>query len=92
MVAATRRIEQALGVARSEVLPDEMKTREKHSKSIVSTMRIPAGTLVTADMIMAKSPGYGMKPRFIPDLIGKKVKVDIEADTVVKKEDIVWDA
>ncbi|MDP3779206.1 MAG: N-acetylneuraminate synthase family protein [bacterium] len=92
MVAGARRIEHALGVARSEVLPDEMKTREKHSKSIVSTARIPAGTLVTENMIMAKSPGYGMKPRFIPDLIGKKVKVDIEADTVVKKEDIAWDA
>ncbi len=92
MVAGARRIEHALGVARSVVLPDEMKTREKHSKSIVSTTRIPAGTFVTADMIMAKSPGYGMKPRFIPDLIGKKTKVDIEADTVVKKEDIAWDA
>jgi len=92
MVAGARRIEHALGVARCEVLPDEMKTREKHSKSIVSTAHIPAGTFIAANMIMAKSPGYGIKPRLIPDLIGKKAAVDIEPDAVIKKEDIVWEA
>ena len=92
MVAATRRIEHALGTPRSEVLPDEMKTREKHSKSIVSTVHIPAGTVVTASMLMTKSPGYGLKPRFIPEVIGKKTNVDIAPDTVIKKEDIAWDA
>ncbi len=91
MVAGSRRIERALGVARSEVLLEEMTTRNKHSKSIVSTMRIPAGTIITASMVMCKSPGYGLKPNMLGNIIGKKVNVDIEEDSVVMHDHIVWD-
>ena len=92
MVAGARRIEHALGVARTEVLPEEMTTRNKHSKSIVSTVRIPAGTVITASMVMCKSPGYGLKPNMLGTIIGKKVAMDIEEDSVIAKEHIAWDA
>ena len=91
MVAGSRRIEKALGVRRSEVLPDEMGTRNKHSKSIVSSTKIPAGTVITASMVMCKSPGYGLKPNMLPSLIGKKVTVDIDEDSVIAKEQIAWE-
>lgn len=91
MVDSTRRIEKAIGVVRSDVSPDEMGTRNKHSKSIVTRRPIAAGTVIAADMIMCKSPGYGLKPRMIPSIIGKKVKQDIAGDTVIKHEDIAWE-
>lgn len=90
MVASARRIEHALGVARTEVLPEEMTTRNKHSKSIVSTVRMPAGTVITASMVMCKSPGYGLKPNMLGKIIGQKVAVDIEADSVLTNDHIVW--
>lgn len=90
MVAGARRIEKALGVPRSEVLPDEMPTRNKHSKSIVSTVAIPAGTVITAGMVMCKSPGYGLKPNMLGQIIGKKVAVDITEDAVITKDHIMW--
>ena len=91
MVAGSRRIEQALGVMRSEVLPEEMTTRNKHSKSIVSTVHIPAGTVITASMVMCKSPGYGLKPNMLGKIIGKKATVDIAEDAVLTNEHIAWE-
>lgn len=91
MVAGTRRIEKALGVVRSEVLPDEMKTREKHSKSIVSTVAIPAGTVIAAHMVMCKSPGYGLKPNMLGKIIGKKVTIDVREDSVLTSDHIAWE-
>ena len=92
MVVSTRRIEKALGVARSVVLPEEQTTRNKHGKSVVSTIGIPAGSVVTAGMVMCKSPGYGLHPRMLTALVGKKVRIDIAPDTVIKDEDVVWES
>ena len=91
MVAGARRIEHSLGVARSMVLPEETTMRNKHSKSIVSTIRIPAGTVITASMVVCKSPGYGLKPNMLGKIIGKKVTADIEEDTVVTNDHIAWE-
>lgn len=90
MVAGSRRIEHALGVARSVVLPEEMTTRNKHSKSIVSTVAISAGTVITPRMVMCKSPGHGLKPNMLGKIIGKKVNVDIEEDAVLTNDHIAW--
>lgn len=90
MVASTRRIEKLLGTPRNGILPEEQKTRDKHGKSVVSTTHIPAGSVITAGMVMCKSPGYGLHPRELKNVIGKKVTSDIAPDTVLKEQDIVW--
>lgn len=92
MIAGARRLEMALGTARSEVLPQERTTRDKHGKSIVSIGAIPAGTVLVASMIMCKSPGYGLPTNMLEKIIGKKTKSDIAADTVIKREDILWES
>lgn len=92
MVTSARRIEKALGRPGKYLFEEEMATRNKHSKSLVARVDIPAGTLVTADMLTCKSPGYGLKPRMLPAVIGKKVKVDLPVDTVITKDHIVWEA
>ena len=86
MIRGARRIESALGVARSHVLPDEETTRNKHSKSVVSRVEIPAGTVISSDMLGCKSPGYGFKPKFLPTLAGRTAKMSIPADTVITQE------
>lgn len=91
MVAGARRIEKALGMVRSEVLPEEMGTRNKHSKSIVSTITIPAGTVIAAHMVMCKSPGYGLKPNMLGKIIGKKVTMDVGEDSVLTNDHITWE-
>ena len=90
MILAARRIEKAMGKPGKHLFEEEMATRNKHSKSLVASVAIPAGTLVTADMLTCKSPGYGLKPRMLKEVIGKKVKVDLLADTVITNDHIVW--
>lgn len=90
MVTAIRRMETMLGEGVKEVDADEYKARDKHSKSLVTAVRIPAGTVITADMVTIKSPGNGLKPSLIHKLIGKTAKMDIEGDTVIPKEAMEW--
>ncbi|MBI2056314.1 MAG: N-acetylneuraminate synthase family protein [Candidatus Sungbacteria bacterium] len=90
MVRDTRRIEKAFGEPVKKFTEEEKKTREKHSKSIVSAAAIPAGTVISASMLTCKSPGYGLKPNMIEKVIGKKTKVDIPLDTVIKHDDVMW--
>jgi sialic acid synthase SpsE len=90
MIRSTRRIEKALGIFGKELQEDEKKTRDKHSKSIVSKIDIPAGKVITKDMLTCKSPGYGMKPNELSKVIGKKSKVAIEADSVITRDHIKW--
>ncbi|MBI3274019.1 MAG: N-acetylneuraminate synthase family protein [Candidatus Colwellbacteria bacterium] len=90
MIAATRRIEKALGTRAKILMEDEKKVREKHTKSIVSRFAIPQGAVITADMLTCKSPGYGLKPNMIEKVIGKTAKSDIGEDAVVTAEQIEW--
>lgn len=90
MVTSARRLEETLGSLEKKLLEEEVRVREKHSKSLVSRVSIPAGTLVSRDMIMCKSPGYGLKPGMLSKIIGKTAKINIPEDTVIKPEDIIW--
>lgn len=89
MIEHTRRIEKAIGhVHIKEILEEEKPAREKHSKSLVAKHHIVAGTKITADMIVFKSPGHGLKPYQLSLIVGKKAKVDISEDSVITKEHI----
>lgn len=90
MVDDARRIEKVFGTPRREPWEEEMRAREKHSKSIVSRVAIPAGTILAADMLTCKSPGHGLKPYRLPEVIGRATKVDLAADTVITEADILW--
>ena len=90
MVDSTRRIEKAMGKSGKFLFEAEMPTRDKHSKSIVAKTHIPAGTIVKAEMLSCKSPGYGLKPRMLGEIIGKVAKSDILEDGVITKDHIVW--
>jgi len=83
MVDDARRLRSVLGQPIKQVHPEEMGFREKHRKSLVTAKPIPAGTVITAEMITCKSPGYGLKPNMMDKIIGKRTKTDIAEDTVI---------
>ena len=87
-VAAIRDIESALGNGRlegpSDAESDEMCRLGR--RSLVAARDIPAGTAITADMLVAKRPGYGIAPKHLELVIGRRAAVDIEYDDVV-----TWD-
>lgn len=91
MIDEAKRIEKALGKPAKYLFEEEMTTRNKHSKSLVTKFKIPAGAVITANMLVCKSPGYGLKPKMLSQVIGKIAKVDIEEDVVVTRDYIIWD-
>ena len=83
MVAGIRKAEKVLGKPMKGLWDEEKRVRDKHSKSIVSAVDMPVGTILTLDKLVFKSPGYGIKPSDINNVLGKKTKIDIKSDTVI---------
>ncbi|MCW5605312.1 MAG: pseudaminic acid synthase, partial [Burkholderiales bacterium] len=47
-----------------------------------------AGEAITRDAVRSVRPGYGLAPKHLDALIGRRVKADIPRNTPVKLEDI----
>jgi len=87
-VTAIRDVESALGNGRLEG-PSEAESVEMFTlgrRSLVAAQDIPAGALITAEMLVTKRPGYGVAPKHLELVIGRRAAVDIEYDDV-----IMWD-
>ena len=88
MVQAVRDVEAALGTGRLEG-PSDAESVEMYRlarRSVVAAVRIPAGTVVTAEMLTIKRPGFGIKPKDIELLVGRVARVDIDEDQVITWE------
>ncbi len=85
MVKQIRRIEAAVADEKIYVHENEKKMKNKHGKSVVSLIDISAGTLITREMLVFKSPGYGVKPTMVHMVVGRAAKADILADTVIEE-------
>lgn len=62
------------------------KGNVKFRRSIYSTVDIKKGDLITTSNVRSVRPGYGLKPKFIDDLVGQTALTDIPAFSPMK-----WD-
>jgi N,N'-diacetyllegionaminate synthase len=88
LVAGVRDVEAALGNGRLSG-PSEAEAAEMYRlgrRSVVAAADIPAGTLITREMLTTKRPGYGIKPKDIDLLVGRLARVHIELDDVITWE------
>jgi N,N'-diacetyllegionaminate synthase len=83
MVRQIREIEKALGDGIKKVSAEEMENYEKGRRSLIASISIPKGTVITEEMIAVKRPGYGIKPKYEDMIIGRTAKVDINEDDVL---------
>lgn len=91
MVKMSARVQTILGKAEKGVLEQEKSARAKHAKSIVATKPIAKGASITAEMLTCKSPGYGLGPRELGEVVGRQAARDIESDAVLRREDVLWE-
>ena len=80
LIKGIREIEQALGSNDRIVSQGEMINRENLSKSVVSKISLKKGTILEAKHIEVKSPGLGLSPLRIDELINKKLSRDMSAE------------
>jgi len=78
MVQSIRQVERALGsVSDRSMSQGEMINRETLGKSLVAQRYIKAGEVISASMVDVKSPGKGLAPCYINDLVGRVSKRDL---------------
>ena len=81
MVRQIRDVEAALGDGRKlGPRPEEMEFYQKARRSVHAAVDIPAGTVITQEMLTVRRPGYGIRPKFVPLIVGRAAKCHIEAD------------
>ncbi|HUI47402.1 MAG TPA: N-acetylneuraminate synthase family protein [Acidimicrobiia bacterium] len=74
------------GVKRGPTREEAVEMYTKARRSVVAAVAIPVGTVITAEMLTVKRPGFGIKPKYIDLLVGRVARVDIDDDDVV-----TWD-
>jgi len=84
MVKAIRNIDLALGDGIKQPSASETKNIAIARKSIVAAQDLKVGDVITEDNITVKRPGSGISPLKWDELIGKKIKKNIEADELLE--------
>jgi sialic acid synthase SpsE/sugar phosphate isomerase/epimerase len=90
MVSAIRAVEEALGdpdISKS-ITQGEMMNRETLAKSVVADMNIRKGDIITKDMLTVKSPGKGLAPYKIEELINRVAVRNIAKNDFLYQSDI----
>ena len=72
-----------------KVLNCEIKTRKFARRSVVSNKIIKKNQIIKKDDLCLKRPGTGIHPVKLNSLIGKKAKINIQADILIKPE-MLW--
>jgi len=83
LVRGIRVVEQALGHGRKEPTAAEADTARVARKSLVMARDVQAGTVLTEDMVAIKRPGTGLPPAMLKDVVGRTLRQDVKAGTVI---------
>lgn len=62
----------------------------KFRRSLYFVKDMKAGDVITEDCIRSVRPGYGLAPKYFKELIGKKMKKDLQANSAVTKESLYF--
>lgn len=87
LVEYIRATELAMGTAKKEINPATEVAKIKLARSLTSLVDIKMGTILEEKHLCLKSPGDGIKWMERESVVGKKAKVDIEADATLRFED-----
>jgi len=87
LVSGIRKIEAAMG---SQKIINELEKpiRSWAHRSIVTLNDIPAGTILTEELLWTKRPGTGVPAKHIFSFFGKKAKIDLKKDYLISWDDI----
>jgi N-acetylneuraminate synthase len=87
LVDAVRKIELALGNDK-RIHEQEKPIRSWAHRSVVTLSDIPAGTILTEDLIWTKRPGTGTPAKHLEEFLGRKAIRDLKQDYLIKFEDV----
>jgi len=85
MIEKIKNIESALGNGIKKMALSEKEMLAKARRSLVAARDIKKGEKLTTKMLGIKKPFNGLEPKYLDDIIGKKIKKDLFED-----EPITW--
>ena len=89
MITSIRNVEAALVYSETRVVSQgEMLNKESLGKSVVATRDIEIGSVISGEDLTLKSPGKGLSPDKVKDLIGKKAIRNTKKDDFFFPSDI----
>ena len=77
MVESIRQVEKALGEVKYPTDPSTIKGRE-FCRSLYVAEDIKAGIVITEKNVRSVRPGYGLHPKYYPEILGKTVNRDLK--------------
>lgn len=86
MVEQAAQTFSALGNGRKFISPSEYKSIQKLRRSIFAKTDIKCGQKITEEMLIIKSPGTGIIPKYMNLVLGRQARGDISRD-----HPITWD-
>ena len=89
MVKAVREAEKAIGQVDYSLTEKQAKARDL-SRSLYVVKDIKVGEAITEENVRSIRPGFGMHPKHLRDILGKKVNLELKKGDRLKKEDIVF--
>ncbi len=87
MVDAVRNTEKSLGKIAYD-LSEKARDSRKFSRSLYVVKDIKKGEIFSENNIRSIRPGYGLHPKFLKKVLGKKASIDLEKGTPLKETHI----
>jgi sialic acid synthase len=92
LVRDLHRVPIAIGDGVKRPLPSESRPLEKMGKKLVAARALPAGRVLVAGDLVAKSPADGGLPPYrLDDLLGLPLTRDLAEDEAIGAEDVGGD-
>ncbi len=79
-----KHLQTICGTGQLTFAASEQPARKNARRSIVASIAIPKGTVITEEMLTFKRPASGISPSRIAEVIGKTASKDIEEDTILQ--------
>ncbi|MFZ2492706.1 MAG: N-acetylneuraminate synthase [Thermoanaerobaculia bacterium] len=88
LVEGIRVVEQSIGNGLKVPAPSEAGTADVARKSLVAARDLPAGTMMTVEMLLAKRPGTGISPARFNEVLGRTLSRAYAANELLRWEDL----
>jgi len=89
LVREGTRIRSALGTGRKEMAPSEIPLQDFLRRSLIARRMLHAEEKLQASDICIRRPGGGLSPAYLPLIIGRTCRRDIEAGQMIREDDLV---
>ena len=88
MVKKIRKIEIMLGTPGKKILQSEKNVRDVSRKSIVTRRSLKKNYKIKLTDISFKRPGTGISPMDFKKVLGKRIKIKVEKNKILKLKNI----